>query len=252
VKGFVYQVVKEASRLLIKNFGRYKEKRGLAKEVVTKIDKAINELLVEKLKNKYPFNFLSEELGFINNKSEFTWVIDPLDGTANFAVGNPFFSISIALLHEQKPIFGLIYAPILKELYLAEEGKGSYLNGRPIEVSKISSLRKSYILYCEGGSKTNARIAKINFLVHPKVKDIRKLGSAALECAWVASGRAEGYYTLKISPWDVAAGVLLVEEAGGKVTDFKGKTWKPKKCNFIATNERIHKRLLSLINKNTT
>jgi len=247
---FAVDLVDKAGNFLLKNFRKDYEllgMRGLVKEVTTKYDKICDELIVKAISRKFPnYNLLTEESGFLNKNSEFTWVVDSLDGSGNFAVGNPFFSVSLALSHLDKPIFGVIFAPFLKELFIAEEGKGALLNGKTVSVSKIENLNECYIVSCEGGEKSNLRISKINANLHPKVKDVRKLGSAALECAWVACGRAESYITLSIEPWDIAAGVIIVKEAGGKVTDFKGNPWKPKKSDVIFSNGKIHNKILEI------
>jgi len=116
-------------------------------------------------------------------------------------------------------------------------------------VSRIEELKKSYLLSCEGGEKNNIRISGINAKLHPRVKDVRKLGSAAIESAWVSCGRVEAYITTKINPWDVAAGVIFVKEAGGKVTDFNGKPWKPVKDDFVFSNKKIHEMILRIITR---
>ncbi|MGC8812526.1 MAG: inositol monophosphatase family protein, partial [Candidatus Aenigmatarchaeota archaeon] len=140
-----------------------------------------------------------------------------------------------------------VYDPIHDELFTAEKGKGAFLNGKRIKVSSINKLEKSYFVTCEGEEKNKKRKAKLYSRIIAKAVDIRKLGSGSLECAWVASGRAEAYLTFKIPPWDVAAGVLLVEEAGGKVSDFKGREWKLRRCDFLATNSLIHEKILKIL-----
>ncbi len=253
MKNFAIATAKKASLYLIKNFkkdAKLLSKRGVAKEITIKYDKGSDKIIVNEIIKKYQnHNLLTEESGFIDKKSDFTWIIDSLDGSSNFAVGNPFFAVSIALMKGNELVLGVINAPILKEIFVAEKGKGAFLNGKRIHVSGTNELSNSYFVCCEGGDKTNARIAKINYIFHPLIKDLRKLGSAALEGAWVACGRAEVYITPNISPWDIAAAVLLVEEAGGKVTDFKGNEWQPKKSDIILSNGKIHDKVLSMIKK---
>lgn len=250
MKEFAVELAKKTGKLLLKNFRKdysILSLRGLAKEITTKYDKMTDRLIVKAISKKFPdYNILAEESGLRDRNSEFTWMVDSLDGSSNFAVGNPFFSISIALLHLNKPIFGVAYAPFLKELFTAEEGKGALLNGEEINVSKVEKLKESYLVSCEGGAKSNVRISRINASLHPKVKDMRKLGSAAIECAWVSCGRCEGYISTKMSPWDIAAGVILVKEAGGKITDFKGDAWKPVVCDVVFSNGRIHENILKV------
>ena len=250
MKKFVIDLSKRAGNLLLKNFRKDYDLfrlRGTSKEIVTKYDKMSDEMIVKALIKKFPeYNIITEESGLRNKNSEFTWIVDSLDGSSNFAAGNPFFSISIALLHYDKPILGVAYAPFLKELFVAEEGKGSLLNGKIIHVSDIEKLEKSYFVWCEGAG-SNLQMSKINSILHPIIKDLRKLGSGSLECAWVASGRAEVYVTTQIEPWDVAAGVILVLEAGGKVTNFKGDDWKPVRTDFISSNTKVHNDIIEIM-----
>jgi len=253
MKKFTIDLTRRAGRFLLKNFRKdysILSIRGVAKEVATKYDKMSDNLIVKALEKKTPtYNIMTEESGFRDKKSEYTWIVDSLDGSSNFAVGNPLFSISIALLQDNKPILGVAHAPFLKETFVAEEGKETLLNGRTVHVSDIDILEKSYILTCEGKAKDNVRISRINSILHPRVKDLKKLGSAALESGFVSCSRADAYLTTSIDPWDVAAGVIFVEGAGGKVTDFNGKEWRPVKTDVIMSNGKMHDKILGIINK---
>jgi len=142
---------------------------------------------------------------------------------------------------------GVIYAPALGELYFAEKSKGAFLNNKKIRVTDINDLAKSYTYQCEGGNKNRRHTLKVINKIYPQVIDLRKLSSTGLECAWVAAGRAEGYATTAIEPWDVAAGVVLVEEAGGKVTNFKGQLWQPVRSDLVFSNNKIHQKLVNLV-----
>ena len=253
IKIFAVSLSKKAGNFLLHNFRKDKnliKKRGFAKEIHLPQDVKSDKLIISEIKKKFPkHNILTEESGFMDRKSDYTWVVDPLDGSTNFARGNPFFAVSIALMKDNDVILGVINAPFLKELYVAERGKGAYLNGKKIRISHKSKLGECYFVSCEGGDATNAQIAKINAKFHPLVKDMRKLGSAALESASVAAGGSEAYLVRQISPWDVAAGVLLVEEAGGKVTDFAGKVWNAQKANLIFSNEKVHENILKRLRR---
>ncbi|MGA2671476.1 MAG: inositol monophosphatase family protein [Dehalococcoidia bacterium] len=165
----------------------------------------------------------------------------------DFANFNPFFSVCLALMHQNELLLGVIYAPAIDEFYFAENGKGAYLNGVRIRVSDVSDLSQAYILYCEGGERNRGRTGKLLHKVYPLVTDIRKLGSAGLETAWVAAGKGEAYFTTKIEPWDVAPGVLLVQEAGGKVSDFQGHPWQPQTNDLLFSNKKLHGKILSLL-----
>lgn len=248
---FIQRIGKKAGEILLKNFKfrleKIKERAG-GKNLHTKQDFLVEDYLIKEIKKKYPHHsILGEERGKQEGRSNFLWLIDPLDGTNNFVNHNPFFSLSICLFKNNQPYLAYIYAPALDEIYFAKKGFGSFRNGKRIKVSKVSNFKDSYLCFCEGGEKRKRRLVKIFQKVYPKVLEIRKLGSAALECAWVASGRAEGYFSTQISPWDVAAGVLLVEEAGGKVTNFKSQSWRLLKDDFIASNGKIHSQLVRLL-----
>lgn len=236
-------IAKKAGAYLLKNFRNDEtllKERGMSKEVTTKYDLESDKIILDELKDNFPeHNYLTEESGNIDNGSEYTWVIDSMDGSGNFAAGNPFFSVSIALVKADEPLLGVVYAPYLNELYVAEKGKGAYLNEKRLKVSDVSKLKDAYVVMCEGGSKDNERPAELYAKVYPKVKDMRKIGSAAIESGLVASGRADIYMTLNISPWDVAAGVLLVKEAGGIVRTFDCKEWSMKNHDIIMTNAKL-------------
>ena len=242
---------KESGKFLLYNFRKDSslvKNRSLAKEISTKYDKESDRIIIAEITKRFPeHSLLTEESGLTDNKSEYLWIIDSLDGTSNFSLGNPFFAVSIALAKSNELILGVVYAPFLDEIYIAEKGKGAFLNGKPIHVSEISELKNSYLVSCEGGDKSNKRHAQINYLFHPDIKDMRKLGSAALEACFVASGRAEGYITFNISPWDVAAGVIIVEESGGTATDFSGNKWKPAESDVLISNGILHDIILRKI-----
>jgi myo-inositol-1(or 4)-monophosphatase len=224
------------------------KERSTAKEAATKYDKEVDSLIIGEIKRHYPrHSLLTEESGFLQDNPDWLWIVDSLDGTGNFADFNPFFSVCIALMNKNKLLLGAVYAPAIDEFYFAEKGKGAYLNGVKIQVSDVSDLGQSYILYCEGGDKDRGRTGELLQKVYPRVTDIRKLGSAGLETAWVAAGKGEAYFTTRIEPWDVAPGVLLIQEAGGKVSDFQGNPWKPQTGDLLFSNKKLHERILSLI-----
>lgn len=244
------KVAKKSGKYLLENFRKHTDltsRRGTPKEVVTRFDEGSDEIIKEELSKEYSYNLLTEESGRVDRGSDCTWVVDSLDGTGNFALGNPFFSVSIALMENKELRLGVIYAPFLDELYTAEKGEGAFLNGERIKVSEVEKIQGAYFLSCEGGEKTSRRIAEINHILNPRSKDMRKLGSAAIEGSYVASKRAEGYLTTSIDPWDVAAAVLLVREAGGEVTDFKGNEWSPERQDVLMSNGLIHGKILRMI-----
>jgi len=208
----------------------------------------VDRLIVAEIERHYPrHSLLTEESGLLQGDADWLWIVDSLDGTGNFANFNPLFSVCIALMHRSELLLGAIYAPAIDEFYLTEKGKGAYLNGVKIQVSDLSDLGQSYILYCEGADKNRERTGKLLHEVYPRVTDIRKLGSAGLETAWVAAGKGEAYFTTRIEPWDVAPGVLLVQEAGGEVSDFQGNPWQPKTSDFLFSNKKLHEKILRLL-----
>jgi myo-inositol-1(or 4)-monophosphatase len=250
-KELVNSLSRKAGDILMKHFRRdwaLLKERSTAKEAATKYDRQVDGLIVEEIKRHFPnHSLLTEESGLYQGDPEWLWIVDSLDGTGNFANFNPFFAVCLALMHQDELLVGAVYAPAIDEFYFAEKGKGTYLNGQKIQVSDVSDLSHSYILYCEGGETDRGRTGELLHEVYPKVTDIRKLGSAGLETAWVAAGKREAYYTTKIEPWDVAPGVLLVEEAGGKVSDFQGSPWKPQTSDLLFSNNGLHERILGLI-----
>jgi myo-inositol-1(or 4)-monophosphatase len=246
-------LARKAGNTLMKHFRQdwaLLKERGTAKEVATKYDKEVDRLIVGEIKKHYPHHsLLSEESGFLQGDPDWLWIVDSLDGTGDFANFNPFFSVCIALMHKIELLLGVIYAPAIAEFYFAEKGKGAYLNGVKIQVSDVSDLGQSYIFYCEGGDKDRGRTGELLSRVYPRVTDIRKLGSAGLETAWVAAGKGEAYFSTRIEPWDVAPGVLLVQEAGGKVSDFQGNPWKPQTSDLLFSNKKLHEDILNLISQ---
>lgn len=222
--------------------------RGLTKEITSVRDHEADELIIALLKEQHPeHNILTEETGEINKGSPYCWVVDPLDGSSNYVNHNPFFAVSICLAYENSPITSVIYAPLIEEIAVARKGHGCTLNGRKVEVSSTPSLEKGYIVGCPGGDKTTQRFAKMSYSLNESSKDFRKMGSAAIESYTVAAGRVDSFVTLNIPPWDVAAGALCVEEAGGKVTDFEGNPWTMNKTDLVMTNGILHESVLEKV-----
>ena len=247
----IESLTRKAGDTLMKHFRQdwdLLKERSTAKEAITKYDKKVDRLIVGEIRRRYPHHsLLTEESGFLEGDPDWLWIVDSLDGTGNFANFNPFFSVCIALMHRSELLLGTIYAPAIDEFYFAGKGQGAYLNGVKIQVSDVRNLGRSYILHCEGGEKDRARTGELLHRVYPHVTDIRKLGSAGLETAWVAAGKREAYFTTRIDPWDVAPGVLLVQEAGGKVGDFQGNPWKPQTSDLLFSNKKLHEKILGLI-----
>jgi len=224
--------------------------RSLSKEITSANDHEADKLIIDLLSSKCPdHNIMTEESDFVANDSPYTWIIDPLDGSGNFVNHNPFFAVSVCLAYENQPLTGVIYSPFLEEIVVARKGHGCTINGRATKVSSTTELSRTYVVSCPGGDPDNKRFARLGFALSEKNKDFRKIGSAAIESYMVATGRVDAFVTLNISPWDVAAGALCVEESGGKVTDLHGEPWKLDKSDLLFTNGLMHDKLLEEIQK---
>ncbi|CAN5789619.1 inositol monophosphatase family protein [soil metagenome] len=219
--------------------------------LVTEADHAAEKAIIDVIQATYPDHFiLSEETGEIRSSSEYKWIIDPIDGTVNFANGIPICCVSIGLEKDGKMIMGTVYNPNMNEFYFAEKGCGATLNDKKISVSNKSEVIKSCLV--TGFPYTyldmpNGPVQVFEKLLRAGVP-VRRLGSAAIDLCWVAAGRFDGFYEHKLQAWDSAAGFLLVEEAGGKVTDFEGNYYSPYQPRLIATNGKIHEELKNIIN----
>lgn len=244
-------IAKKAGKLLMNNFYREQEISYKGRiNLVTEMDIRSEELIVSSIKKEFPeHGILAEEGNEHQTGSEFLWLIDPLDGTTNYAHGFGFFCVSIALNRKGKGIvIGVVNAPYLDECYTAVKGEGAYLNGRPVRVSKISRLDKSMIAtgFSYDIEETRTNIEYFNrFLL--KTQAVRRPGSAAIDMCCVASGKFDGFWELKLYPWDTAAGSLIVEEAGGKVSDFSGNPYTPFRKEILVTNGLIHKDMQEVI-----
>jgi myo-inositol-1(or 4)-monophosphatase len=219
--------------------------------LVTEADHASEKAIIDLIQSQFPDHFiLSEETGEMASMSDTKWIIDPIDGTINFANGIPICCVSIGVEHKGEMILGSVYNPFMNELFFAEKGKGATLNGRPITVSNKDSILHSCLVtgfpyqYLDS---ENGPLQVFEKLVR-KAIPVRRLGSAALDLCWTAAGRFDGFYEHKLQPWDSAAGFLMVQEAGGKVTDLTGNAYNPYQPGIIATNGFIHDQLLSVVN----
>ena len=236
-----------AGALLKQGFGTsfsVEMKEGIH-NLVTEYDKAAEKSILSKLKHHFPdHNFLAEESGYAKKTSSpYTWIIDPLDGTVNFAHQIPVFSVSIALAKDNELLLGIVFHPLLNELFVAEKGKGATLNDAPIHVTKtgdpLQALMATGFPY---NVHTNPKrcIDQLATFLKQGIP-VRRLGSAALDLAYVACGRFDAYWEVSVHPWDMAAGMLLVQEAGGKVTHYDGTVHKIfKEETILATNGPLH------------
>lgn len=219
--------------------------------LVTEADHAAEKAVIDVIRQEYPDHFiLSEETGELKTDSEFKWIIDPIDGTVNFSNGIPLCCVSIALEKNGEMLLGCVYNPMMDEFYFAQKGMGAFLNDKKITVSHKSEVIKSCLVtgfpytYLDA---PNGPLQVFEKLVRRGVP-VRRLGSAAIDLCWVAAGRFDGFYEHNLQAWDSAAGFLMVEEAGGKVTDFKGNPYSPYQPHLLATNGNIHDELRAIIN----
>ncbi|MCW3089244.1 MAG: inositol monophosphatase [Ferruginibacter sp.] len=218
---------------------------------VTEADHASEKAIFGIIKQDFPNHFiLSEEAGEFIMDSEYKWIIDPIDGTINFANGIPICCVSIGVEHNGEMIMGAVYNPLMNEFFFAEKGAGATLNDKQIQVGNKTEVIKSCLVtgfpytYLDA---PNGPLQVFERLIRKGVP-VRRLGSAALDLCWVAAGRFDGFYEHKLQAWDSAAGFLMVEEAGGKVTDFEGNRYSVYQPNLLATNGKIHDEMLAVIN----
>lgn len=239
----------EMSRFFNGDF-KISNKEGI-NNLVTEADHAAEKAIFEVIQNDYPDHFLlSEETGEIVMDSAYKWIIDPIDGTVNFANGIPICCVSIGLEQEGQMIMGAVYSPFLNEFYFAQHGFGATLNDKKIQVSDKAAVKHSCLV--TGFPYTyldmpNGPLQVFEKLIRNGVP-VRRLGSAAIDLCWVAAGRFDGFYEHKLQAWDSAAGFLIVEEAGGRVSDFTGKRYSPYQPHIVATNGKIHDELLGIVN----
>jgi myo-inositol-1(or 4)-monophosphatase len=239
-----------AGKVILDNLGRISKKDINLKQksdFVTRVDKKSEKIIIKTVKENFPDHlFLAEESLKEAETEEYRWIIDPLDGTTNYIHQYPVFSISIALEYKREIILGVVYDPLRKELFTAEKGEGSFLNRHPIRVSKISSLKDSLITtgFPFRSKEFIGIYLKLFKNIFYKVSDLRRAGSAALDLAYLTCGRCEGFFEIGLSPWDIAAGAILIKEAGGVVTDFDGGNDYLLTGNIVAGNPAIHEKLL--------
>ena len=246
----------KASKALIRDFGEIENLQVSAKapgDFVSSADKRTEKILIEELQKAHPdYGIISEEKGLINKSNDKNrWIIDPIDGTMNFLNGVPQFAISIGYEENREIKCGVIFNPITNEMFFAEKGNGAYLNNSRIRVSNKKKLEDSLLV--TGGPKKESKIKNKIFSeyvsVSKEVSNVRKFGSASLDMAYVASGRFDGYWQRELNYWDIAAGIIIVKEAGGFVNFFDEDKNIPLKKNIIASNSNIHEELKEFITK---
>lgn len=250
---FAIETARDAGHILLEKFGR---KINISKKgdinLVTEADLASEALIVERIKSYYPkHSILAEESGeavAIGGDSNWKWIIDPLDGTTNYAHGYPCFCVTLALEHNKEIVIGVTYDPTRDELFAAEKGQGASLNGRRIRVSGTDSLGEALIVTgfpYDFKQRENFARHLTNFLLASR--GVRRDGSAAIDMAYVACGRFDGFWEEGLNPWDVAAGFLMIEEAGGRVTHYDDSPFSVYTSTICAGNGLIHSRMIEVL-----
>ena len=252
----IINACKKASRSLIRDFGEIENLQVSSKgpgDFVTSADKRTEKILIEELQKAHPeYGIITEEFGVINkSNTKNRWIIDPIDGTMNFLNGVPQFAISIGYEEQGEIKCGVIFNPIMNEMFCAEKGNGAYLNNSRIRVSNKKKIKDALIVTGgpKGLSKIKDKIFSEYINVSLNVSNVRKFGSAALDMAYVACGRFDGYWQREINYWDIAAGIIILREAGGFLDFFEEDPSLPLKKNILASNANIHEELRALISK---
>lgn len=244
---------REAGKIQLHHFGQPQSVTYKGEfDPVTEVDRLCDEAIQKTIRQTFPdHDILTEETPFQEKGSPWRWIIDPIDGTTNYARGFPFFSVSIGLEFEGEITLGVVYQPVLNELFMAEKGKGAFLNEKEIIVSKTEQMRRSFLAT---GFPYDVQKNPDHYLRYfrefiRQSLAIRRPGSAAIDLAYVAAGRFDGFWELRLKPWDMAAGILLITEAGGKVTDPEGRPFDIYSGGLlIASNGQIHEKMLEVIN----
>jgi myo-inositol-1(or 4)-monophosphatase len=257
LKQTLLKATEEAAVILKEYFNRtfhISNKEGI-NNLVTEVDHKSERIIIDIIRQQFPDHYiLSEEAGELAQNSSYKWIIDPIDGTINYAHGIPVCCVSIALEINGQMKMGAVYNPFMNELFFAERGCGATLNGNSISVSSkeevitsclVTGFPYTYLEQPNGPLQVFERLIK-------KGVPVRRLGSAALDLCWVACGRFDGFYEHKLQAWDSAAGYLILEEAGGKVTDMNGMPYNPYQPGIIATNGKIHNELIAVIKNEKT
>lgn len=226
------------------------ENKSTVNDLVTEVDKHAEKAIIDVIKTHFPgHSIISEEAGELIQDSDYEWIIDPIDGTVNFAHAIPICCTSIGLRHKGEMLLGAVYNPIMKEMFFAEKGKGAFLNDETIAVSKKSDFKKACLVtgFPYKWPKSYEHPIKVFERFIMEGLPVRRLGSAAIDLCWVACGRFDGFWEYNLNPWDIAAGYLIVEEAGGIITNFEGDPYDVYDKETLATNGIIHGDMLKLI-----
>jgi myo-inositol-1(or 4)-monophosphatase len=244
------QAAQAAGRTLLEQLPDERQVRvkGL-RDIVTDADLAAERVIVQTIRARFPdHTLLTEEGGESAGDAPYVWVVDPLDGTTNYSRRMPIFSTSIGLFHQGQPALGVVYDPLREHLFAAERGRGATLNGKTLRVSAVERVVDAVVGLDWAHSHANRHqiVAHLGQIA-PACATLRGLGSAALGLCYVAAGWIDAYFHVGIKPWDLAAGLLLIQEAGGRVTDLEGRDWEPWGARVLVSNGHVHQALLDLV-----
>jgi myo-inositol-1(or 4)-monophosphatase len=249
------EAAREAGRFLKLSVGKVRSvevKQGDDRNLVSEIDRGAEAKIISIIRSHFPQHaILAEESGGSLAPADVRWIIDPLDGTTNFLHGVPIFSVSIGVERKGELVAGVVYDPNLDEMFTVEKGGGAYLNGKRLKVSASSTLLDSLLVtgfpYNITDNPENAVEHFVHFLM--AARGVRRLGSAAMDLCYVAAGRFDGFWEVSLNPWDMAAGALLIQEAGGRITDMRGNPLNIYQKTVLASNGIIHDAMLAIVNK---
>lgn len=223
-------------------------KDGNFTNIVTDVDKLTEKLIFEHLRIKYPESSILSEEGDNYSGKDYKWLVDPIDGTSNFAHGFPFFAVSIGLEFMGEIILGVVYNPFFDEMFYALKNEGSFINGKKIAVSKNTTLISSLLATGFANNfHAESKVVNLFFELIKKACSVRRMGSAALHLCYLAAGRLDGYWEIGLAPWDTAAGSIILTEAGGKASDFQTEFFSPYNDTILATNSLIHSEMQNII-----
>ena len=253
-KKVLFEAADESAKILLKHFNtKFKIGRKSAyNDLVTEVDKKSETKIIEVIHKYFPdHNVLSEEAGDLMMSSDYVWIVDPIDGTVNYAHALPIFCISIGLQINKEIVMGLVYNPFSGEKFFSQKGKGAFLNNKRIHVSNKKYLKDAILVTgFPYNAKENYDHCIDHFVNFIKCGlPIRRLGSAALDMCYVACGRFDGFWEVSLNPWDVAAGSLILTEAGGRLSDFNGKKYSIYNKQIIATSGKFHNEMIKVIKK---
>jgi len=253
MKKIAIEAAREGGRVLLQKFGAALTITHKGEvDLVTDADRAAEETIVAVLRSTFPrHDILAEEADYGQCASAYRWIIDPLDGTTNYAHGFPWFAVSIALAVEGEVQLGVVYNPFHRELFFAEKGHGAYLNDVQIRVSETDRLDRALLATGFPYDRKSSEVNNYDHFLHfqQAAQACRRPGAASLDLAYTAAGRLDGYWEMKLKPWDMAAGQLLVQEAGGRVSDFDGRQFDIYGVECLASNGRIHSEMQAVLSR---